>query len=159
LGRYSAATFGYRQTFATSVAANARYRDIGNDNFEDYGFSPCADNHFKFTGYESNVTKSESHTGLNSIKVSAGGVVKMSKILEICDPAGCNIGVKLGASGSYEVTGGTPQYNIQYDVLYGDPAITLSATSFSISGGGIPYSVEIVITDAQGCQYTTTITN
>ncbi|HRE98485.1 MAG TPA: hypothetical protein PK637_17100, partial [Flavobacteriales bacterium] len=48
LGRYSASQLGYRQTQPIAVAANAKYAEIGFDGFEDYGFSPCADAHFKF---------------------------------------------------------------------------------------------------------------
>lgn len=38
LKRYSAALFGYRESVATAVAANARRNEIAFDGFEDYGF-------------------------------------------------------------------------------------------------------------------------
>lgn len=39
LGRFSSALFGYSQSFATAVAANARHNEIAFDGFEDYYFS------------------------------------------------------------------------------------------------------------------------
>lgn len=157
LGRYSAATFGYRQTFATSVAANARYRDIGYDNFEDYGFSPCADNHFKFTDHTANVDASKSHTGRKSIKVSQGNVVKMDKPLAICSPVVCNLSLTATQMGSgteyfYAINNGTGPYDITYNVIYGDPYITLSTNGFTLNGSA--FKVEFVITDAKGCKLT-----
>jgi hypothetical protein len=73
-GNYSAAVYGYLETLATAVAKNARYKNIGADNFEDYGFSvdgnnPCYQDHFSFRqslisgtppGFIDSVT---SHTG------------------------------------------------------------------------------------------------
>ncbi|HYG51601.1 MAG TPA: hypothetical protein VD905_11900, partial [Flavobacteriales bacterium] len=160
LERYSAATFGYRQTFATAVAANSRYNQLGFDNFEDYGFSPCADNHFKFTNHVPNVTKDASHTGRSSIMVAASNTVKMTKFLTICDPAGCNLTVTgTLAAGVYTINNGTAPYNIQYNVIYGDPTINLTATGFSLSGSVVGSSVEVTVTDANGCQTTTFITN
>lgn len=158
LGRYSAATFGYRQTFATSVAANSRYAEIGFDNFEDYGFSPCADNHFKFTNHSSNVTREDSHTGRTSIKVSSGAIVSMTKVLEICDPGGCNINLSGGGAASiYTINNGTAPYNIQYNIITGDPAVNFTTTGFTVTGGAADYKIEVIITDANGCQFTTVI--
>jgi hypothetical protein len=158
LGRYSAATFGYRQTFATAVAANARYRDVGFDNFEDYGFSPCADNHFKFLVPNPNdLTRSQSHTGRTSVKVSQGQNVSMTKFLDYCVPTGCNIILSGGgASTFYNITGGTGPYNIQHNVIYGDPTFSLTPNGFSILGTN--FSIEVIITDANGCQLTQIIT-
>jgi len=99
LGRFSAATYGYAQSLPTAEAANARYRDIGFDNFEDYDYKTCADNHFKFpvssnavsqsqsqgqqglsqsqgpqrSYYYNEIDATQSHTGKYSIKVTAGG--------------------------------------------------------------------------------------
>ncbi len=39
LGRYGSALFGYNQSLATAVAANARHNEIAFDGFEDYNFS------------------------------------------------------------------------------------------------------------------------
>ena len=88
LGRYSAATFGFNQTMATAVAANAQYKQIGFDSLEDYGFSPCADNHFKFNPDLIDIDDEEAHSGYRSIKVPAGSSVTLEKQIKECIPGG-----------------------------------------------------------------------
>lgn len=84
LDRRSAAQYGYNNTFPMAVGANTRYREIGFDGFEDYGFDGCAVNaHFSFKdatydGWSS----SNAHTGKHSFKISAGDTAIMSKKLE-----------------------------------------------------------------------------
>jgi len=157
LGRYSAATFGYRQTFATAVAANARYKDIGYDNFEDYGFSPCADNHFKFTDHVANIDDTKSHSGKKSMKVTSAANVKMNKTLAICNPVTCNLTLtSVVYSGLnkevFTINNGTGPYNITYNVIYGIPEVNLQVNGFTLIGTA--FKVEIVITDAKGCKLT-----
>jgi hypothetical protein len=151
LGRYSAAAFGYRQSLAIAVAANSQYRDIGFDNFEDYGFSPCADNHFKF-GEIQTALSTQSHSGKYSVKVSAGTPLEMNKQLAICAPLGCDLTLtQTGAKvQTVTVTGGTVPYEIDYEIISGDPTITPGTNSISIDGTGI--KVEITVTDAKGCK-------
>jgi hypothetical protein len=161
LGRYSAATFGYVQTLPTSVAANARYRDIGTDNFEDYNFSPCADNHFKFKDNSTDVTADESHTGLHSIRVASGTPIVMEKQLAVCDPAGCTMTISssLLSPGVMLITinNGTSPYQVEWNVLDGSPAIDFSGSSVTVVG--THWRVEIISTDAAGCKTSSFISN
>jgi hypothetical protein len=161
LGRYSAATFGYVQTLPTSVAANARYRDIGTDNFEDYNFSPCADNHFKFKDNSADVTADESHTGLHSIRVASGTPIVMEKQLAVCDPAGCTMTISssLVSPGVMVITinNGTSPYQVEWNVLDGSPAIDFSGSSVTVVGTG--WKVEIISTDAAGCKTSSFVSN
>src|SRR6185437_1791016 len=94
LGRYSAATYGYNQTFATAVSANSRHREIGFDNAEDYSLASCADNHFKFPSPV--IDSTQAHTGRKSIRVSASSPLEMDKVLATADcssEAPCNIDI------------------------------------------------------------------
>ena len=161
LGRYSAATFGYRQTLPTGVAANARYRDIGTDNFEDYGFSPCADNHFKLPIPSSAIYSLASHSVRKSLKVSAGAPVTMEKTLTVCDPAGCALTLSSSTtSGQIDITinNGSGPYTIDWNVLQG------STTSVDISGTtitamGTTLTIEVIVTDAKGCKASMIVSN
>jgi hypothetical protein len=155
LGRYSAATFGYRQTLPTGVAANARYRDIGSDNFEDYGFSPCADNHFKFDNAATNIVSTESHTGRNAIRVSAGTPVIMNRQLEICGLVECSLKLRpVRPPGQFTTTinidNGTGPYQIEYNVLNGDPVVNIVPGAVTVDGTG--WTIEIIVVDANGCK-------
>lgn len=73
LNRYSSAQYGYNNTLPMAVGANTKYREIGYDGFEDYGFVGCPIlTHFSFR--EANggqVVSNYSHTGKHSIKVNA----------------------------------------------------------------------------------------
>lgn len=91
LGRYSAAQYGYNYTLPTAVSSNNRYRDMGMDSFEDYGFinseedpsstnpsDPRTQSHFNFKystdkdGFEGiQITEAVSHTGRNSLLIPA----------------------------------------------------------------------------------------
>lgn len=158
LGRYSAATFGYRQVLATSVAANARYSQIGFDNFEDYGFSPCADNHFKFPSH-SNIVNTESHSGRKSIKVESGTPVIMSKALELCDPEGCTLNISISSNETYttvSTSGGVGSIQIDWDVINGDPVLGYSGGNLQLSGSN--WKIEVTVMDATGCKATKIIT-
>ena len=86
LDRYSAATYGYNNSLPLSVAANAKYSDIGFDGFEDYNFSNCTNDHFSFKTYSANKTELSSHTGRNSMRVTNSTNVKISKPIENCTP-------------------------------------------------------------------------
>lgn len=79
LGRYSAAQYGYNNTFPMAVGANTKYKEIGFDGFEDYGFEGCPYSpHFKFdariqsgatSGDAVIVSPDRSHSGKYSMKV------------------------------------------------------------------------------------------
>jgi hypothetical protein len=82
LDRYSAAQYGYNNTLPMAVGANTRYREIGFDGFEDYGFGGCPSSpHFRFnapietTANTNNavlVSDKKSHTGKYSLQVNGG---------------------------------------------------------------------------------------
>lgn len=85
LDRYSAATYGYNNSLPLSVAANARYAEIGFDGFEDYDFSNCTNDHFSYKEFSGNLSSSSSHTGKKSIQVNSSSNVKVSKTLTPCE--------------------------------------------------------------------------
>lgn len=169
LGRYSAATFGFNQTLATAAAANARYKDIGFDSFEDYDFSPCADNHFKFDKDQITLSKDESHTGNTSIKITAGSSTVLSKNLadSWCDEAECSLDVnvastdhiQLGSSFTIGAINGSGVYNMTYQVLVGSPQMLINPlnNSLIIKKSGT-WTVEVTFTDDEGCTRTKTLT-
>lgn len=159
LGRYSAATFGYRQTMPTGVAANSRYRDIATDNFEDYGFSACADNHFKFTA-DTLIVDTVSHTGRKSIRVSSGTPVLLVRQLEVCDPAGCSISISTSSitgGKNISLANGTSPYQIEWNVIQGNPTITFNGSSIDVVGTG--WTVEVIAVDSEGCKVSGFVSN
>jgi hypothetical protein len=82
LNRYSAAQYGYNNTFVMAVGANTRYREIGYDGFEDHiGFTGCTTNaHFSFREASGGtVVNEQSHTGKYSIKVNAQSSSTLTK--------------------------------------------------------------------------------
>lgn len=84
LGIYSATVFGYNRLLPTGVAGNAKYSDIGEDNFEDVEFSNCDDDHFSYKEYKTQNTTSKAHTGRRSLFVPQKSSVKLTKIIEEC---------------------------------------------------------------------------
>ncbi|MGQ0829855.1 MAG: hypothetical protein ACT4ON_15820 [Bacteroidota bacterium] len=131
LGRYSSATYGYNQTLPTAVIANSKYKNIGFDNFEDYDFNECADNHFKFRNHNNNVNAFESHTGNKSIMVTSGAPVNMTKQLLKCDAVTCSLGlISTGTGGAakacYIVTGGAPPYRFDWTTPGCDMIISIN---------------------------------
>lgn len=79
LDRYSSAQYGYSRLTPTAMGANAEYREIGFDGFEDYDFDECEDDHFSFRAYANEVTKTRSHTGKRSLQVGAGQTKTLQK--------------------------------------------------------------------------------
>lgn len=157
LGRYSAATFGYYQTLATSVAANAKYKEIGSDNFEDHDFSDCADNHFKITG--GTINTSNSHTGRKSVKVTTGNPVSLTKQLtEACAPETCGLEVstnKVSNTTTVSIDAGLAPYAISWDIVSGSPTISLTDDEIAITGTG--FTIQVTIMDANGCKEVLTV--
>ncbi|MCF8220103.1 MAG: hypothetical protein K9I97_01340 [Cryomorphaceae bacterium] len=86
LGRFSSATYGYNNTIPTSVAANAKYREIAFDGFEDYDFQNCATDHFSYKADSLSVSKAMSHTGKKSLSVGAGTPKSVTRNLNDCIP-------------------------------------------------------------------------
>ncbi|MBO7636880.1 MAG: hypothetical protein J6S89_09905 [Paludibacteraceae bacterium] len=87
LDRYSSASYGYNFTLPTAVAANCRYNELGNVNFEDVKLNdekyvP----HFTFDGIEENVmSEDDSHTGKTSVGVDDNKEMKVDILLVPCD--------------------------------------------------------------------------
>lgn len=163
LGRFSAATFGFNQSMATAVAANAQYKEVGFDSFEDYGFSDCADNHFKFNSITPDV--SQSHTGTKSIKVSSGTSVTLEKQIEPClNLTDCNLDLVLGIGDkgmSIKPLNGTPTYVVDYTIINGDVSLTYDDVEFSFSGEvstSDSFIIQFTYTDSKGCSITKTLT-
>jgi hypothetical protein len=81
LNRYSAELPGYGNTQAIAVAANARYREIHFDGFEENGLSflrVCPNDstkHFPHL-FGGSISKTFSHTGSYSLKVTPGGTAQ-----------------------------------------------------------------------------------
>jgi hypothetical protein len=88
LNRYSAAIYGYNNTLPLSVGSNTKYKQIAFDNFEDYDFDDCPQDHFSFepfVGFSGiTISNAESHSGKRSIMVPAGGNVEITKIIDPC---------------------------------------------------------------------------
>jgi hypothetical protein len=84
LKRYSAATYGYGNMLPTSVSSNSRYRDVGVDNFEDYGFPGCINDHFSFRNYFNNLSR-DAHSGKKSIKVGPQSNIYIKRVIDQCN--------------------------------------------------------------------------
>jgi hypothetical protein len=97
LGRYSAELPGYGNTQAIAVAANARYREIHFDGFEENNLRflrMCTDSskHFQyFSG--GTISKTFSHTGDYSMRVGANGTAtQLSPGIQTFLPADDDLG-------------------------------------------------------------------
>lgn len=84
LKRYSAAIYGFNHTLPAAVSANARYREVGFDSFEDYDACNCSDDHFSFESVQPVITEKESHSGRRSIVLQPGAAVEIRKVVEPC---------------------------------------------------------------------------
>ncbi|MFN4233847.1 MAG: hypothetical protein ACK4IK_03470 [Bacteroidia bacterium] len=170
LERYSAASFGYNQTLPLAVASNARYKEIGFDGFEDYIFNPCRDDHFKFYAfYNSNITKTEAHTGSYSLKVNSNTSLAMTKdIIEDCLPVdNCNISLikqqcNQGGTDCLYLLSGSSGYNISWNIISGNPQIIINPSNnnqviIQIIENTALYNVIFEITDRFGCKLYKTV--
>lgn len=94
LNRYSAAIYGYNNTLPLAVGSNTKYKQIGFDNFEDYDFDDCPQDHFSFEpfiGSGITISNAQSHSGKRSIMVPAGGNVQITKIIDSCTVGGADV--------------------------------------------------------------------
>jgi hypothetical protein len=92
LGLYSSSVYGYNQLLPVAMAANARYKEIGFEGFEDWDFTTCSKNHFSYEEVAKNVSNNpvsdvESHTGRKSFKISGINKIEVRKILVPCEEA------------------------------------------------------------------------
>ena len=90
LGIYSSAVFGYGYKVPIIVASDARYREIGFENFEDYNYPGCKDRHFTFEEVIATLTQisrnqKQAHTGKSSLKISGANSVSLKKVIENCN--------------------------------------------------------------------------
>ena len=90
LGRHTANQYNYNHTHVTANGVNAGYHEIGFDNFEEYHFDNCPNDHFSFErslnqNLNATITEETAHTGRKAIKVPAGGELKMRKRLQSCN--------------------------------------------------------------------------
>lgn len=159
LGRYSAATYGYNQTFPTAVAANTRYKNVGVDNFEDYDFSPCADNHFKFSSFSGNIVSTQSHSGSKSIQVASGTPVTMVKQLLDCEPLNCTLTLTSVLNTTthqyaYTVTGGVAPYTFDWSSTNCDLIVSVDDTGNIIYVNQLttPCNLTLTVTDKNNCK-------
>lgn len=82
LYRFSTAVNGYANTLPIAVAANATYRQIAFDGFEDYDYysaQTCKDRHFAFEN--ATLSEYESHTGRYSMELGGNLSIGVSRIL------------------------------------------------------------------------------
>lgn len=157
LGRYSSIQFGYNQTLSVAVAANAMRKQAGADNFEDYGYASCPDDHFRF-GTSANITSSDAHTGKYSIQVSAGSPVILRKqLVESCETeAPCDFTKYISQSGAETVIKvlDVDGITMTYEILYGAPVPVMTEVPGGISlsfTASEPFKVEVKLVKSNGC--------
>ncbi|WP_343748194.1 hypothetical protein [Fluviicola sp.] len=164
LKRYSNEQFGYNQTLSVAATANAMRKQAGSDNFEDYGYGSCADDHFRF-GTGANITSSDAHTGKYSLQVSSGAPVFLQKqLVEACDTeASCDFSRYITQTDTQttirvmDVEGMT----MSYEILYGSPAPVISEVPGGISlsfGGSGAFKVEVKLMKSNGCMTVVPVT-
>jgi hypothetical protein len=133
------------------------------DNFEDYDFSKCADNHFKFSNFKNNVVKTEAHTGKSSIKVGSTDNVSLKKQLVYCDLQDCDLNISTSrlttnSTTVISISGGTAPYSLDWTIINGSPTVSLnnSGTQLIVSGTG-NFEIEISAKDSKGCKQIKTV--
>ncbi|WP_343748370.1 hypothetical protein [Fluviicola sp.] len=164
LQRYSNVQFGYNQTLSVAVAANAMRKQAGFDNFEDYGYGSCPDDHFRF-GTRSNITSSDAHTGKYSLQVNSGSPVFLQKqLVASCDTeAACDFSRYITQTDTettikvMDVDGVT----MTYEIIYGAPAPVMTeipgGVSLSFTGFGA-FKVEVKLVKSDGCMTVVPVT-
>lgn len=165
LNRYSSSVFGYNQSLPIAVAANTQYKQLGFDGFEDYNFENCSDNHFKLVSTNA-IVATESHSGRRSVMVTAEAPLVYETVLtESCSDPGCDLSLVVKGAGetvndvTVEMLKGLPPFEIEYTTLQGNPTVSVanSDNSLKIVGNGQAYSVNVKVTDANGCVVIQTI--
>lgn len=156
LGRYSSALFSFNQTFYEATTANAKYKESGFDSFEDYDFSDCADNHFRFEKDSVTIDTVQSHTGRRSIKVASSAPAELTRSLALCDTSKCNLAFAFNGS-QITVTGGTGPYAFSWDITKGGFALLLNSSGNGLLFSGMQTSTTTIeiyldVTDGLGCK-------
>jgi hypothetical protein len=161
LGRYSSAMFGFNQTLAKAVAANARYREIGFTGFEDDNFSECADNHFKFDAYGSARISSDAHSGKHSVRVAPNNSARIKRDIAWCDQSGCLTTIDMTTQDGFKIItiiGASGQSVLNYEIISGDPYIIPTSNGFKVLLSG-DFELLFTTVDDKGCQAAKTLSN
>ncbi|NQY10002.1 MAG: hypothetical protein HRT71_10895 [Flavobacteriales bacterium] len=88
LNRYSSVQYGFSNNHVKAVAANAEYREIGYDGFEDHDFSECGTKHFSYKGLLDvngdpvSLSSDYSHSGRKSLKITPSNSIELKKTFE-----------------------------------------------------------------------------
>jgi hypothetical protein len=162
LNRYSSAQYGYNQTLPVSVAANSKYSNMANDNFEDYNSATCVDNHFKFRAFTDRIVATQAHTGRKSMRVANNDSIDVTKQLAKCAPWYCDLSyadtLYTGAHiYKYTIKGGTAPYTFDWESIGGDLFVTIDDAGNSISvkqSSATDCLINITVTDKNRCKQT-----
>ncbi len=154
LNRYSSAQFGYLESLPVAVASNARYREIGYDNFEDYLFKlDCSTTdtcnsagHFSFKNAINNTTvkldQATVHSGKFSLKLTGAATIsKQVTATESTEPI-----FKLSSTGTYLLNRNdlkrgfspTPGKKYVLSLWINDQSPRNASTNFQVNINGLP---------------------
>jgi hypothetical protein len=161
LDRYSSAQYGYNQTLPVSVAANSKYSNMANDNFEDYNSATCVDNHFKFRAFANNIVNTQAHTGRKSIRVVNGDSVNITKQLAKCTTAYCDLSLTKQTIDGIDyckliINGGTAPYAFDWESSGCDLSVTIddAGNFISVKRQSIDCYINLTVTDRNKCKQT-----
>lgn len=171
IGNYSSSIYGYNQSLPLAVASNAKSNEIAFDNFEDYDFSLCADNHFKFKNpinnliYDPGLIAKEGHTGRHAALVHADSQVSITKEIQPCPIVVCDMELEVSESQDDDLTTiksvhiikGKNPFTIDYTVISGSPFINITNDRTITVKGNDPYEIEIKVVDSNGCLLLTNV--
>jgi hypothetical protein len=155
LGRYSSAAYGYNQGFPIAATVNSKYNSMANDNFEDYSFSVCADNHFKFRNDVLKIINTQAHTGSNSIRVVNNSAVSLTKQLTLCPISYCEFQFQSqfdAVNLMISIGGGTAPYSFEWESNGYDPAVTVGDNGLIVKRAAVDCYLTLTVTDKNKCK-------
>lgn len=136
LGLYSATLTGYNHTKTVATAANARYRQVAFDGFEDYGYyeGSCNSGHLNFFDQREKLSDQHAHTGRYAMRLEAGDSVYATRSLTERYPVDAKTDVPfklrnnecLGTFAPYTNNGKAEKYVLSYWVKVGNNPGTLT---------------------------------
>lgn len=157
LGRYAASQYGFNNTMTTAVASNTSTKQLLNLHFEDADYNNCSDENVKINGLI--INRSNSHTGRNSIKVSASNPVIISSVDISCPTSECSIDLVLKGD-AYLIKDALAPITIQVQDISGSVDIVLNPdntlTILNLEPSSY-YEFILTLQDANGCQLVQTI--
>lgn len=154
LGRYSAAKFGYKQTLATSVAANSKYSELGFEGFEYLTNQFCGDNDFNIVVGNASVSAEDAHTGKYSLEVNTvAPPVVSSYVPSPCAIGDCGLQLEitpqLANLDLISVSGGNGPYTFEWTHVIGSPQVELwNGNQLRVTGNN--WVLLVTATDSQG---------